>query len=148
MQTLELNTLSPNRLIWISTLDTFDFYLSALFSSIGYTTGFQPLRVLLLNCAQMLKFPVFWLAVRNLHTPLLLVEFYKLSGIKTKVWNNLKIIKKKEIKPWSRYPPFQSFQLWFIVIDYYLMGICYVNIPNQFSKNVWYFEGSNSKFIQ
>ena len=38
-------------------------------------TGFRPMRVLTLNCAQNLKFPGFWLAVRNSAHATLIIEF-------------------------------------------------------------------------
>ena len=66
MKTLELDsdTLNTDRLIWISAVATFDFYLSWCFFplSMDIPSGYWKMRVLSLNGAQNFKFPGFWLA--------------------------------------------------------------------------------------
>ena len=66
MKTLELDsdTLNTDRLIWISAVATFDFYLSWCFFplSMNIPSGYWTMRVLSLNGAQNFKFPGFWLA--------------------------------------------------------------------------------------
>ena len=66
IKTLEFDsdTLNTVRLIWISAVATFDFYLSWCFFplSMDIPSGYWTMRVLSLNGAQNFKFPGFWLA--------------------------------------------------------------------------------------
>ena len=58
-----LDTLNPNRLISICTVDTFDFWLNLLFLDIPTATGFQLIKVQKISLIGCAKFPDFWLAV-------------------------------------------------------------------------------------
>ena len=112
IKTLEFDsdTLNTVRLIWISAVATFDFYLSWCFFplSMDIPSGYWTMRVLSLNGAQNFKFPGFWLAALGIciHHSDGMPHLRKFP-VKTR---DLNILKKNKTALF-RYQQFKSFQL-------------------------------------
>ena len=93
LETLELNIVNPDRLIWISNLDTFNFLLNPLFL-FQYSNRWEFIDL-------HVKFPIFpasvdWL-FQILHTPLYWLNFTCFSGYKLQIKLVLRVIQSIDI---------------------------------------------------